>query len=93
MATLNNLAGPVTGFFTAPVIGAVSDSLASPYGRRRPVIAMGLALTWVAGVSFALGEHVLPKHVAPFAVAPMLWLLDVTCHCERPRHTTTRADR
>jgi hypothetical protein len=42
------------------------------------VIALGLALTWVAGVSFAFGEHVLPKHVAPFAAAPMLWLLDIT---------------
>lgn len=92
MATLNNLAGPITGFFTGPLVGAVSDSLASPYGRRRPVILVGLALTWVAGLLFTLSEHVLPYGTAPRMAAPMFWILDVTINILQAPHRALVAD-
>lgn len=92
LATLNNLAGPITGFFTGPLVGAMSDSLASPYGRRRPVILVGLALTWAAGSLFTLSEHVLPVGTAPLMAAPMFWVLDVTINILQVPHRALVAD-
>ncbi|CAK0908888.1 unnamed protein product [Prorocentrum cordatum] len=92
VATLNNLAGPITGFFTGPLVSAMSDSLTSPYGRRRPVIVVGLALTWVAGVLFTLSEHVLPASTAPLMAAPMFWVLDVTINILQAPHRALVAD-
>lgn len=34
LATLNNIAGPITGFFTGPLVGATSDGLTSKFGRH-----------------------------------------------------------
>ncbi|CAE8726598.1 unnamed protein product [Polarella glacialis] len=48
LATLNNVAGPIVGFFTGPIVGAWSDRCTSRFGRRRPVILVGLISTWVA---------------------------------------------
>merc|ERR1719491_2410493 len=61
LATLNNIAGPTTGFFTGPLVGAISDSCTSKFGRRRPVIVAGLASLWVAGMCFASSEHIFPE--------------------------------
>ncbi|KAJ3301372.1 hypothetical protein HDV03_000998 [Kappamyces sp. JEL0829] len=36
--------GPITGFFTAPIVGAYSDVSTSKYGRRRPFMVGGLVL-------------------------------------------------
>ncbi len=41
VATLNNIAGPITGFFTGPLVGAISDKCTLKFGRRRPVILAG----------------------------------------------------
>mmetsp|Transcript_70057 Transcript_70057/g.200766 ORF Transcript_70057/g.200766 Transcript_70057/m.200766 type:complete len:531 (+) Transcript_70057:84-1676(+) len=60
LATLNNVAGPITGFFTGPIVGATSDSLTSKFGRRRPVILTGLVSLWIAGMLFAGAEHIFP---------------------------------
>jgi len=35
------LAGPISGLLVQPVVGAVSDGLRSPWGRRRPFIFFG----------------------------------------------------
>jgi hypothetical protein len=35
------LAGPISGLIVQPVVGAVSDGLRSPFGRRRPFIFVG----------------------------------------------------
>ncbi|KAJ3301374.1 hypothetical protein HDV03_001000 [Kappamyces sp. JEL0829] len=42
MAKLTWVWGPITGFFTAPIIGAFSDNSTSKYGRRRPFMIAGL---------------------------------------------------
>ena len=49
MATLNNMAGPICGFFTCPLVGSLSDSSTSAYGRRRPFIVAALGLLWAFG--------------------------------------------
>ncbi|KAI9097239.1 major facilitator superfamily domain-containing protein [Phlyctochytrium arcticum] len=46
--------GPITGFFTAPIVGAYSDACTSKYGRRKPFIAVGLILTVIASIVFAM---------------------------------------
>lgn len=79
LATLNNIAGPITGFFTGPLVGAWSDRLTSPYGRRRPIILAGLVSTWVAGILFAAAAHIFTDNTAKIAFAvPMYWVMDVT---------------
>eukprot|EP00913_Durusdinium_trenchii_P031896 g29872.t1 len=75
----NNIAGPITGFFTGPLVGAWSDRLTSPYGRRRPIILAGLVSTWVAGILFAAAAHIFTDNTAKIAFAvPMYWVMDVT---------------
>ena len=78
LATLNNVAGPITGFFTGPIIGAVSDGLTSRWGRRRPIILAGLISTCIAGTLFSASEHIMPEGKAVYFAAPMYWIMDVT---------------
>eukprot|EP00440_Ansanella_granifera_P070655 gb/GFBE01076676.1/.p1 GENE.gb/GFBE01076676.1/~~gb/GFBE01076676.1/.p1 ORF type:complete len:504 (+),score=102.59 gb/GFBE01076676.1/:1-1512(+) len=78
LATLNNIAGPVVGFFTGPLVGAWSDRCTSRFGRRRPIIIGGLISTWVAGILFAASEHMISGSGAIAFAAPMFWVLDVT---------------
>jgi len=92
LATLNNIAGPITGFFTGPLVGAISDSMTSPLGRRRPVILAGLVSTWVAGMLFASSEHLFPKEYALYFAAPMYWIMDVTINILQTPHRALAAD-
>mmetsp|Transcript_17472 Transcript_17472/g.54983 ORF Transcript_17472/g.54983 Transcript_17472/m.54983 type:complete len:479 (+) Transcript_17472:79-1515(+) len=79
LATLNNVAGPTTGFFTGPLIGAWSDRLTCRWGRRRPIILGGLVSTCVAGLLFSGSSRIFSGQAAQIAFAvPMYWTLDVT---------------
>eukprot|EP01125_Pyxidicula_operculata_P016072 TRINITY_DN54_c0_g1_i2.p1 TRINITY_DN54_c0_g1~~TRINITY_DN54_c0_g1_i2.p1 ORF type:complete len:405 (-),score=38.33 TRINITY_DN54_c0_g1_i2:31-1245(-) len=40
-------AGPVSGFIVQPIIGVISDTYTSKFGRRRPFIAVGTVFTAV----------------------------------------------
>jgi len=91
MATLNNIAGPITGFFTGPFVGSLSDNLTSKWGRRRPVILFGLISLWVAGVLFSGAEHVLGENSIMFA-APMYWVLDITINILQTPHRALVSD-
>eukprot|EP00933_Yihiella_yeosuensis_P074394 TRINITY_DN83313_c0_g1_i1.p1 TRINITY_DN83313_c0_g1~~TRINITY_DN83313_c0_g1_i1.p1 ORF type:complete len:490 (-),score=66.98 TRINITY_DN83313_c0_g1_i1:328-1797(-) len=92
LATLNNVAGPTTGFFTGPIVGAWSDRCQSKYGRRRPIIVGGLISTCIAGLLFSASEHLFtgPAQIA-FAV-PMYWILDVTINILQTPHRALVAD-
>jgi len=92
LATLNNVAGPITGFFTGPLVGAVSDSNTSRFGRRRPVILAGLVSTWMAGMLFSAGEHLFTKSTALCVAAPMYWVMDVTINILQTPHRALVAD-
>eukprot|EP00429_Kryptoperidinium_foliaceum_P018071 CAMPEP_0176037826 /NCGR_PEP_ID=MMETSP0120_2-20121206/18742_1 /TAXON_ID=160619 /ORGANISM="Kryptoperidinium foliaceum, Strain CCMP 1326" /LENGTH=183 /DNA_ID=CAMNT_0017371217 /DNA_START=63 /DNA_END=614 /DNA_ORIENTATION=- len=93
LATLNNVAGPITGFFTGPLIGAASDSCTSKYGRRRPVILAGLISTWIAGMLFSGAEHMFSSKTAALAfAAPMYWVMDVTINILQTPHRALVAD-
>jgi len=93
LATLNNVAGPTTGFFSGPIIGAWSDRLTSKWGRRRPIIVAGLISTWVAGILFSSSEHLLPGKTAQIAFAvPMYWTLDVTINILQTPHRALVSD-
>lgn len=78
LATLNNIAGPVTGFFMGPLVGSWSDRSTSRYGRRRPIIIGGLISTVIAGLLYAGSEKALPHGTSIWLAAPMYWVLDVT---------------
>jgi hypothetical protein len=92
LATLNNVAGPITGFFTGPLVGAVSDSCTSRFGRRRPVIVFGMASLWVAGMLFSSSEHIFSKDAAIYFAAPMYWIMDVTINILQTPHRALVAD-
>jgi solute carrier family 45 protein 1/2/4 len=91
LATLNNIAGPITGFFTGPLAGAYSDSCTSKLGRRRPVILFGLVSFAIAGLVFSGAEHVLGSS-AIYIAAPMYWVLDVTINVMQTPHRALAAD-
>merc|ERR1719203_1459664 len=91
LATLNNIAGPITGFFTGPLAGAFSDSCTLKMGRRRPVILFGLISFAIAGLVFSGSEHVLGES-AIFIAAPMYWVLDVTINIMQTPHRALAAD-
>lgn len=48
--------GPVSGL-TQPFIGLMSDACASPWGRRRPFLLVGLAMTLVGMILFATARY------------------------------------
>lgn len=91
LATLNNIAGPITGFFTGPLVGAISDTCTSKFGRRRPVILFGLLSFAIAGILFSGAEHVMGDK-AIFMAAPMYWILDVTINILQTPHRALAAD-
>eukprot|EP00931_Biecheleriopsis_adriatica_P054088 TRINITY_DN31796_c0_g1_i1.p1 TRINITY_DN31796_c0_g1~~TRINITY_DN31796_c0_g1_i1.p1 ORF type:complete len:513 (-),score=71.89 TRINITY_DN31796_c0_g1_i1:14-1441(-) len=78
LATLNNVAGPLVGFFTGPLIGAWSDRSTNRFGRRRPIILGGLVSTLAAGTLWSGSQYLLPMEQAIYLSAPMFWVLDLT---------------
>ena len=64
------LAGPLTGLFLQPIIGALSDKSWSPkWGRRKPYIFVGALVG-----SFAM--IMMPNSKSVFMAACLMWLLD-----------------
>jgi maltose/moltooligosaccharide transporter len=69
---LLNLAGPITGLFIQPFIGALSDRTWSPrWGRRKPFFLIG-----AIGCSICL--FLFPFVAAIWTAVLLLWLLDVS---------------
>jgi maltose/moltooligosaccharide transporter len=69
---LLNLAGPITGLFVQPLIGAMSDRTWHPrWGRRRPYFIIG-----AIGCSICL--FIWPFVFALWFAVLMLWLLDIS---------------
>merc|ERR1719491_557499 len=69
--------GPITGFFTAPLIGSLSDRCQSRYGRRRPFILGALVVLWVASLCFASSGHIFSQPFAKWFALLMFLGLDV----------------
>jgi len=84
--------GPFTGFFVGPLVGATSDRLTSRFGRRRPVIFVGLASTWVAGMLFASADLVVPGKNSYWFAGLMLLVMDVTINVLQTPHRALVAD-
>merc|ERR1712113_19227 len=79
LATLNNSAGPIVGFFVGPIIGTWSDQSTSKWGRRRPIIVAGLISTVVAGLIYASSKQILgPGRGSMYLACVMQWVLDFT---------------
>ncbi|WP_092862782.1 MFS transporter [Quadrisphaera sp. DSM 44207] len=67
-----NLAGPITGLFIQPLIGALSDRTWSPrWGRRKPFFLIG-----AIGCSICL--FLFPFVTAIWMAVLLLWLLDAS---------------
>lgn len=81
------LAGPVTGMIVQPIIGAMSDSTETRFGRRRPYLLVGALLAavalWLFPQSGAIAStlsnilHInLPVWTGLFIAAVMIWVID-----------------
>lgn len=67
-----NLAGPVTGLFIQPLIGALSDRTWSPrWGRRKPYFIVG-------AIGCAICLFLFPFVTAIWMAVILLWLLDAS---------------
>lgn len=62
LVSLAWLAGPLSGLIVQPIVGRLSDSCLSPYGRRRPFLLGGAILTSLSLILFA-NAHLLPSKV------------------------------
>lgn len=84
---LLNLAGPITGLFIQPFIGALSDRTWSPrWGRRKPFFIIG-----AIGCSVCL--FVFPFVAAVWMAALLLWLLDASNNTAMEPYRAFIADR
>lgn len=81
------LAGPVTGMIVQPIIGAMSDSTETRFGRRRPYLLAGALLAavalWLFPQSGAIASNLssilhinLPAWTGLFIAAVMIWVID-----------------
>ena len=78
------LAGPLSGLLVQPIVGALSDACQSPYGRRRPFLAFGAAVTvvclfmtaWVRDISYAIFPEDFAHSLTIAFVVVAVFLLD-----------------
>ncbi|MCD8378282.1 MAG: MFS transporter [Candidatus Gastranaerophilales bacterium] len=81
------LAGPFTGMVVQPLVGVLSDSTKSRFGRRRPYLLAGALITAVAlwafpnsaGISDFIGNilHLnMPAWSGLLIAAVMIWVID-----------------
>ena len=63
------LAGPMTGLLVQPIVGAMSDSTSSRWGRRTPYFLIGAILC-------SLSLLAMPHSQALWMAASLLWILD-----------------
>ncbi len=63
------LAGPMTGLIIQPIVGAMSDSTISRYGRRRPYFLVGAVIC-------SLCLFAMPFSSSIWMAASLLWILD-----------------
>lgn len=84
---LLNLAGPITGLFIQPLIGAMSDRTWSDrWGRRKPFFIVG-----AIGCSVCL--FLFPFVTAIWMAAMLLWLLDASNNTAMEPYRAFIADR
>ena len=83
------LAGPVSGMIVQPIIGAISDSTDTKFGRRRPYLLAGALLAsialWIFPQSGAIAENLssalnlnLPVWSGLLLAAIMIWIIDAS---------------
>src|SRR5918911_1686079 len=84
---LLNLAGPITGLFIQPLIGALSDRTWSPrWGRRKPFFVVG-----AVGCSLCLFLY--PFVAALWMAVLLLWLLDASNNTAMEPYRAFLADK
>lgn len=65
------LAGPITGLFIQPIIGAMSDKTITKWGRRTPYFLIG-------AIVCSLCLFIMPYSSTVWAAASVLWILDAS---------------
>ena len=80
------LAGPITGLFVQPIIGAMSDRTRSRLGRRTPYFLIGAVIC-------SLCLLAMPYSPTLWVAASMLWLLDAGNNIAMEPYRAYVADR
>jgi maltose/moltooligosaccharide transporter len=84
---LLNLAGPMTGLFIQPIIGALSDKTYSPrWGRRKPYFLIGAILCSICLFFFPFSSSL-------WMAVGLLWILDVGNNTAMEPYRAFVADR
>ncbi len=82
-----NLAGPMTGLFIQPIIGALSDKTWSPrWGRRKPYFFIGAILCSLALFLYPFSSEL-------WMAVGLLWILDVGNNTAMEPYRAFVADR
>lgn len=82
------MAGPLSGFFTQPIVGLYGDQSTHPLGRRRPLIIYGGLCTVISLLTFAwckeLAQLILPsgtqghKYLSAWLAVVAFYVLDIS---------------
>ncbi|MBU7580182.1 MAG: MFS transporter [Porphyrobacter sp.] len=80
------LAGPMTGLIIQPIIGAMSDSTNSRFGRRTPYFLVGAVIC-------SLALFAMPYSSALWMAASLLWILDAGNNITMEPYRAYVADR
>lgn len=80
------LAGPMTGLFIQPIIGALSDRTTSRFGRRTPYFLIG-------AVVCTISLFLMPYSSSLLMAASLLWILDAGNNITMEPYRAYVADR
>ncbi|KAF8465846.1 MFS general substrate transporter [Russula ochroleuca] len=78
------LAGPLSGLIVQPLIGVMADNSKSRFGRRRPYIAVGVALCSTAFILFGFTRNfasIITTWGSPANNALTIWLAVLSIYC------------
>ncbi|WP_069660242.1 MFS transporter [Arcticibacter eurypsychrophilus] len=80
------LAGPITGLILQPIIGAMSDSTYTRWGRRKPYFLIG-------AIFCSLCLFIMPHSSSVWMAASILWILDAANNITQEPYRAFASDK
>lgn len=80
------LAGPITGLVLQPIIGAMSDSTYTRWGRRKPYFLIG-------AIFCSLCLFIMPHSSSVWMAASVLWILDAANNITQEPYRAFASDK
>jgi maltose/moltooligosaccharide transporter len=80
------LAGPITGLILQPIIGAMSDSTITRWGRRKPYFLIG-------AIFCSICLFIMPHSSSVWMAASVLWILDAANNITQEPYRAFASDK